>query len=335
MKLLPQSNGFYKVNMKEKKKPKDIFKTAISTILLFLLVGFIFQWSSNFIAKETLKERVDYVRVDDKRLDYLIEGDGSKYTIVFDGNIGSNMNQWDDIVEDLTSNYDDISTFVYNRRGYGFSDSGSRRTVKEQAEDLRILLRKSAAQAPYILVGEEYGSLVLTEFAKAYPDLVSGVVLINPIVEDEINLDNKFKSILFRSRVEKVGSYFGLTTLLDFLNLSIDTSEFESNLNEEDLEEFKAHRTKKSYTKAVNNELINIIKGNNTSQEEGIFKGKPYYLIAKSNQEVLKNLGDENLTTVYSVESDKSLLTYSQKDNIISAIRNVIKSANEIERVNK
>lgn len=337
MKLLPYSNGVYKVNMKNKKELKDILKIIFISIIVILLLGFIYQKISNFIANETLKERVDFTRVDEKRLDYLLEGDGSKYTIVFDGNLGSNLNQWDSVVEEVLNNYDDVSTFVYNRRGYGFSDSGSVRTIKEQAEDLRILLRKSGAQSPYILVGEEYGSLVLTEFAKAYPDLIAGVVLINPLVEEEMKVDSfkkEIKSELVRSEIEKIGSSFGLTALLDKLNLSLDTSEFESNLNEEDLEEFLIHRTKKSYTKAVSNEILNIAKGENTSQVEGVFKDKPYYLIAKKNQISLKNLGNENLTTINEIESDNRIITYSHKDSLITAIRSVIKSANEIERIN-
>ncbi|MDZ5010584.1 alpha/beta fold hydrolase, partial [Clostridium perfringens] len=145
----------------------------------------------------------------------------------------------------------DITTFVYNRRGYGYSDGGSIRTPKEQAEDLRILLRKSAAPSPYILVGEEYGSLVLTEFAKAYPDLVAGVVLVNPLVEDNINTDEFRKSLIvenIRRDIEKVGSSIGFTTLIYKLNLACDTEEFESKLDEINLEEFKVHRTKRDYT---------------------------------------------------------------------------------------
>lgn len=333
MKLLPYSNGVYKVNMKNKKNRKQKIKMILLSMLIVFCLGFLYQSVSNFITKETLKERLDYTRVDDKRLDYLIEGNGTKYTVIFDGNLGSNLNQWDDIVENLLENYDDVSTFVYNRSGYGFSDSGSIRSVKEQAEDLRILLRKSAAQSPYILVGEEYGSLVLTEFAKTYPELVSGVVLINPLVEEEIKQE-KFNVEIFRSNIEKIGSHFGLTSLLDLVNLSINTSEFESNLNEEDLEEFLMHRTKKSYTKAMNNEFYNLYRGENSSQVEGVFKDKPYYLIAKNNQMILKSLGDKDLTTVYEINNDNDIITYSQKDNIIIGIRSIIKSANEIERVN-
>lgn len=337
MKLLPHSNGFYKVNMKKELKPKDLAKNIFVSILAVLLIGFIYQRISNFIAKETLKERVDYARVDSKRLDYLMDGEG-KYTIVFDGNLGSNLYQWSEISDKLISEYDDVITFSYNRRGYGFSDSGSIRTPKEQAEDLRALLRKSAAPSPYILVGEEYGSLVLTEFAKAYPDLVAGIVLVNPLVEDVINTESYRRSLLFqgiRRNIERLGSEVGLTTLLDKLNLTCNTDEFEAKLDERELEEFKVHRTKASYNTAVKNELKNITSGNNSSQEEGVFSGKPYYLIAKTGQEVLANLGDEDLTKVYSVNYEENIISMYEPDTVIKGIRQVIKQANEIERLEK
>ncbi|MDV4149526.1 alpha/beta hydrolase [Clostridium sp. AL.422] len=337
MKLLPHSNGLYKVNMKIQLNPKDRAKKIILIILIVLSVGFIFQRVSNFITKETLKERVDYVRVNDKRLDFKLDGEG-KYTIIFDGNIGTNLNQWNEISEKLVSDYGDVVTFTYNRRGYGFSDSGSIRTPKEQAEDLRLLLKKAGVPAPYILVGEEYGSLVLTEFTKAYPDLVAGIVLVNPLVEDEINTDQYKRSMFFdkfRRNVEKIGSEIGLTTLLDKINLACSTDEFENKLDENALEEFKAHRTKASYNKAVSNENKNITSGNNFSQEDGVFSGKPYYLIAKPGQEVLSNLGDEDLTKVYNVDYEESIVSMYEPDTVITGIRQVIKQANEIERLQK
>ncbi len=337
MKLLPHSNGFYKVNMKKELNPKEKAKKIITVILILLVVGFIYQRISNFITKETLKERVDYVRVEDKRLDYRLEGEG-KYTVIFDGNIGTNLNQWSEISDKLLSDYGDVSIFTYNRRGYGFSDSGAIRTPKEQAEDLRLLLRKAAVPSPYILVGEEYGSLVLTEFEKAYPDLVAGIVLINPLVENEINTDKYQKGLIFekiRRKIESIGSEIGLTTLLDKVNLTCNTDEFEAKLDYRDLEEFKIHRTKSNYNKAVSNEYKNITSGNNSSQEEGAFSGKPYYLIAKPGQEVLSNLGDEALTKVYNVNYEENIVSMYAPDTVITGIRHVIKQANEIDRLEK
>ena len=337
MKLLPHSNGLYKVNMRKKLKPKDIFKNTVIVIGSLLIIGCIYQKASNFIAKETLKERVDYARVNSKRIDFRMDGEGD-YTVVFDGNIGTNLNQWNEVSDKLQSDYGDVYTFAYNRRGYGFSDNGDILTPKEQAEALRALLKKVGAPSPYILVGEEYGSLVLTEFVKEYPDLVAGIVLINPIVEEVVNSKEYKNSMLLkriRLNIEKFGSYFGFTTLLDKINLDINTEEFEEKLSEEDLEEFKVHRTKSPYTSAVNNEYKNLILGENNTQSEGVFSGKPYYLIANDEEKVLSKLGDENLTRVYEVNYEGSIYSMDEPDKVVTGIRQVIKQAKEIERLSK
>lgn len=334
MKLLPHSNGVRKVSMKKKLKPKEIAKNIITSILVVLAIGFIYQRISNFVAKETLKERVDYARVDDKRLDYKLNGDG-KYTVVFDGNIGSTLNQWNEVIEILDDEYGDLNTFVYNRSGYGFSDVGNQKSPKEQAKDLRILLRKAAAPAPYILVGEEYGSLVLTEFAKEYSDLVSGIVLVNPLVEEVINSNDFKRRLMFnniRRNIESFGSNIGLTAFMDKINLTCDTEEFEGKLSGEELEEFKVHRTKRGYTKAVKNEYKTITSRNINIQKEGAFSGKPYYLIAKDGQEVLRKLGDESLTRVYNVDYEENLVSMYEPNTVVTGIRQVVKQANEIER---
>lgn len=337
MKLLPHSNGLYKVNMKEKLKPKDVIKKTFTIIIGLLIIGFIYQTISNFVAKETLRERVDYTRVNSKRVDFLLEGEG-EFTIVFDGNIGTNLNQWKEICEILQSDYGDVYTFTYNRRGYGFSDSGEQITPEEQAVELRSLLKKAGAPSPYILVGEEYGSLVLTEFAQKYNDLVAGVVLINPIMEDVINTkEYKKNTLLKRARlsIEKYGSYVGFTKLLHELNLDISTDEFEEKLSEEDLEEFKVHRTKSSYTTAVSNEYKNLVENKIDIQNEGVLSNKPYYLIADDTQEALAKLGDEELTKVYKVSYEGEIYSIKEPDKVITGIRHVIKKVKEIERMKR
>lgn len=337
MKLLPNSNGLYKVNMRRKLKPSEIVKYVIIFIMALIFTGFIYQTISNFISKETLKEKVDYTRVNDKRLDYILKGEGN-YTVIFDGNLGANLNQWENITKELNKSVDNVNTFVYNRRGYGYSDSGSELTPEEQAEELKILLRKAGAPEPYILVGEEYGSLVLTSFAKAFPDTVAGVVLINPMVEEEIKTEEYVKSNMIhkiRRKVENIGSHIGLTSLLDFLNMDVKLNGFEENIKETALDEFKVQRTKSNYTSAVYNELNVLMNGKSNSQDPGIFSGKPYYLIAKDGQEQLKNLGDENLTKVYKTSSTSNFVSLEDEEAVLVGIRHVIKEANEIERRNK
>lgn len=325
MKLLPYSNGLRKVSMKKNRTPKEVAKLILIIVGIFLLVGFVYQKISNFIAKETLRQRVDYTTVDDRRMDFRLEGEGN-YTVVFDGDIGGNLEQWTPVVDELSD--DNVSTFVYNRRGYGYSDSGSERTPEEQAQDLKILLRKAGAPEPYILVGEGYGSLVLTSFAEQFKDSVAGVMLINPLDESYIGTkDYNKKQIItkLRRKIEKVGSNFGLTELLDKLNLDVSLDDFESSLSGEELDEFKTQRTKTKYTTAVYNEMNVLSKGLSDSQKVGVFTGMPYYLITSFDNDNLKNLGDESLTKVYKTETTSTFSGLNNTENVVNGIRYIVK----------
>lgn len=330
MNLLPHSNGVRRVNMKRQKTTKERLASVAKVLVAIIIIGFVVQQITNFIAGETLIERVDYTTVDDKRMDYKLSGSGN-YTIVFDGVLGGNLEVWSSIADELKEN-DSVATFQYNRRGYGFSGSGSSRTIEQQAQDLKILLRKSGASEPYILVGEEYGSLVLTSFAEQFPDSVAGIVLVDPLVEEDIlSTKNSLKNVVlrFRRKIEQIGSHISLTMLLDKLKVDINMSDIEDKLSDDALEEFLVHRTKSSYTTAVSNELGNLSYYDNTLQKDGAFKGKPYYLITTSEDNRLKSLGDESMTTTMISNTDKSVLSLNKPNDVLVGIRAVIKQCNE------
>ena len=192
---LPESNGLYKVNMKEPVSKATIRK-RILTVICLIIFGFImFQQLSNYFGNRRIKSNFSYITVNGEKYDYDLSGKG-EYTIVFDGAIATTADQWKDIRKDIEEQYD-VQTFVYNRAGYGESDLGEEKSPKKQAEDLKILLRKAGVTDKFILVGEEYGSLVMTNFASLFPDSVSGMLLIKPLDE------NKVKSEEFRSEIKK------------------------------------------------------------------------------------------------------------------------------------
>lgn len=337
MKFLPYSNGVRKVSMKKQRNPKDKIKIIISIIAIILIIGVVTQNVVNFVDGERLKKRVNYTTVDDLRLDYRIEGEGS-YTIIFDGDIGTTLEEWTPIVEELKKN-DNVRTFVYNRQGYGYSDiSSSGKTPKEQAGDLKILLRKAGLSGPYIIVGEGYGSLVLTSFAEQFKDSVAASIMIDPLNEEEIQTKKYKNSQMLtkvRRNIEKIGSKFGLTMLLDKLNLDVNLKDYESGLLDKNLDEFLTLRTKSDYTTAVCNELDNVLKGKSDSQKEGIFNDIPYYLLTKNSDDPLKKLGSEDLTQVYVTSCEKDFLPLNDQENVLVAIRQTIKRLNDIEQNKK
>lgn len=331
MRLLPESNGLYKVKKRRSLNKWDILKRVSLAVIFIFGVGFIFQLISNFIGNEKARPRLGYGRVDGSKLEYKTKGSG-KYSIIFDGAIGTNLYGWDSVVKKIDKSFD-ATTFTYNRRGYGFSDNGNRRTPEEQAEDLRNLLKKAGVYPPYILVGEEYGSLVLTNFAKKYKDEVAGIVLLNPIEEAQLkNIDYRkiLKGAYYRSRIEYLGSYVGLTALMDKFNLILKNERFEEALAEGPKEEFDIHKTKKSYRQAIKNEITNLYKGENSGPEDGAFSDIPLYIISNKEDSTLRSLGGE-YTTFYKTECKDSLLSIYDTDNVVKGVEKVLRDIKKIE----
>lgn len=75
---------------------------------------------------------------------------------------------------------------VYDRAGYGFSDSSGRPADSKNAvEDLHALLKAAKVPGPYLLVGSSYGAMHTQLYAYSYPAEVAGMVLIDGESEDE------------------------------------------------------------------------------------------------------------------------------------------------------
>lgn len=337
MNLIPESNNLYKLNNKEKlPKIKWIKNIAIGIFFIFVL-GFICQSVSNFIGNEKVQARLNYAKVDGKKIEYILKEKGD-YTIVFTGAIGTTLYSWDDIAKTSRDDFK-VNTFVYNRAGYGFSDIGVRKSPEEQAKDLKIVLRKAGASEKIILVGEEYGSLVATSFASMYPEVVSGMLLINPYDEETIKTDEfkkGLKSRFLRSKFETVGCYFGLTNLMSKMGKTIEAPGVEDSLSGISKEEFSIHKTKKNYRQAISYEIENLINYDGNFQINGFFEGKPLYIISKNENEKLAAIGTKELTTVYKTQQTSEIISISDEDSVVNGISSIIKEVKKIDKkVNK
>lgn len=332
MRLLPESNGLYKVKKRRQLSNFEIAKRIISGILILVLVGFVIQLVINFIGNEMARPRLSYGRVDGAKYEFKTKGSG-KYSIIFDGAIGTNLYAWDNVVKEIDKSFD-ANTFTYNRSGYGFSDKSKIKTPEQQAEDLRNVLKKAGVYPPYILVGEEYGSLVLSSFAKKYKDEVVGVILINPITEETLKSEEFKKSLrgsYIRSNIEHFGSYVSLTALMDKLNLTLKTKGFEDGLDKGPKEEFEVHENKKPYKQAVKNEISNLYKGDADGQVPKMFGDVPLYIIYNKEDASIEGLGGK----LHKSECKENLLSIYDSDNIVNAIEKVLLDMKKIEAAKK
>jgi len=98
-------------------------------------------------------------------------------TVVIDTGLGATSVEWQEVMRRVGG---PTRVCVYDRAGYGWSDPGPYpRTSSQHANDLYLLLTNADVPGPYVLVGHSYGGYNMQLFARRYPFLVAGLVLID------------------------------------------------------------------------------------------------------------------------------------------------------------
>ena len=70
---------------------------------------------------------------------------------------------------------------AYDRAGYGFSEEGPYpRDLEADAADLHALIRAADVPTPVVLVGHSRGSNIVRRIAQRHPEMVAGMVLVDP-----------------------------------------------------------------------------------------------------------------------------------------------------------
>jgi pimeloyl-ACP methyl ester carboxylesterase len=101
----------------------------------------------------------------------------SPLTLVFEAGSRGTIDKWGRVLEGASR---DATVFAYNRPGYGNSEAATTpRDGRTVVEELRQVLRHKGLNPPYVLVGHSLGGLYMQLFARAYPDEVKGLVLID------------------------------------------------------------------------------------------------------------------------------------------------------------
>lgn len=110
-------------------------------------------------------------------------------TVLLESGLGLPMLAWSKVKAQLEPN---LRVCSYERAGYGTSDPGPMpRDARHIVDDLAELLSVEKIPGPYVLVGHSLGSHYVRLFAAERPAEVLGLVLVDPIFEEN---DRKLSS---------------------------------------------------------------------------------------------------------------------------------------------
>jgi pimeloyl-ACP methyl ester carboxylesterase len=171
-------------------KPKRGFlfwiKRIVTGFLIFILALVATIFAGGALVRAQVKANYSppgqLVDVGGYKLHIHCEGEGSPTVVVLAGSGVPSTYYW--LIQSEAAKTTRVC--VYDRAGYAWSEEGSGDlSPMRQAEDLEILLANAGIEAPYILAGHSYGGYVARLYAKAHPETVAGLVMIDSAHEDQ------------------------------------------------------------------------------------------------------------------------------------------------------
>jgi hypothetical protein len=117
----------------------------------------------------------------------------SDYTIILEAGGGMHSGAYKEIQDSLVR-LTGIRVMSYDRSGFGQSELGPDDfSAIDEVDALKKCLEIQGFKGNFVLVGHSYGGFLVQLFAARYPELVSGLVLIDPMnvkFVDRFGLDN-------------------------------------------------------------------------------------------------------------------------------------------------
>jgi pimeloyl-ACP methyl ester carboxylesterase len=126
--------------------------------------------------------------------------------IVFENGAGTPMDNWDKVLDDVSK----MATLVtYDRPGDGKSPAGKGiTTIRGVSDRLIKILNQLDVKPPYILVGHSMGGAYVRSFAVYYPEMLAGLIIIDPADFTETKENRKLPYLDIGLTKETVDSLF-------------------------------------------------------------------------------------------------------------------------------
>nr|NGX52302.1 putative aminoacrylate hydrolase RutD [Candidatus Anoxychlamydiales bacterium] len=151
------------------------------SLLISIVVFFLYQKMATIIDDYRYRPIGKLVDVEGYQLHIHSTGEGGP-AVVLDAGLSGTSLGWS-LVQSEVSKFTQVCS--YDRAGYAWSDESlSKRTSKNLAKELHVLLHKANISSPYILVGHSFGGCNMLMFADMYPEETLGIVLVDSVHEE-------------------------------------------------------------------------------------------------------------------------------------------------------
>lgn len=126
-----------------------------------------------------------FIKVNEFELEYEIAGSG-KHIVLLEAGGGSPMTDWDPVFHQIAQ----LATVIrYSRVGNGNSTQIKRHfTSRDYADYASELLDKLNITTPVIYVAHSYGGSVARDFAAAYTDKITALLMLDPSSEHDVDI---------------------------------------------------------------------------------------------------------------------------------------------------
>ena len=191
-----------------------------SIIILLIAIGFfgtIYQTNAQQDFLENNPPPGELIDIGGRNMHIYCVGSGSP-TIILDAGQGGWSIDYMDLQSEL-SQTNQVCT--YDRAGYGWSDmADDERTLDNITEDLHLLLNNAEIEVPYVLVGFSFSGLTSRYYYEQYPETFAGLVLLDPSVEGDRDLQsddirNAQQSLLGTYSAFEMASTVGLVRFIE------------------------------------------------------------------------------------------------------------------------
>ncbi len=120
--------------------------------------------------------------------------------IVIEMGLGACIAEWESLARELGKNH---GVLVYERAGINHSDkSDKERTPTNIAKELKRLIDEIPHDEKIVIIGHSQGGMYASEFCGIYPEIVKGLILLDPLSIE----DNRFKKELTVKELRKSGA---------------------------------------------------------------------------------------------------------------------------------